>query len=349
MHRAANENKTGKQNLGAFLAPSSAAPRGALGGSAGGGGLGAGCPDLSGSPTRLLQLPCLFKAGCRKGSRTAFIMQITRVNGQIPRWALEWNAELLAAGRGVRGGGALFAGLCSNLTAMAAKGDTRDLLSSLALPVACQGHRQGERKGEGRWVTPRWSRGEAPAPRAAALPRRNDALTAGHLPAPQGILEKQQGGAWARALEGEAFNPLSPKAPGSAGFIPALRDLRAGCSPNSPGSTCSPAGTEQEPPPRGDKTRQGQRSLPARSLRSAGRGLGPVQSRSEPEHSTTEEMGPAFRDHPDNAPAGAVTPQWAYRFTGVGTVYWIATFGQTPEETDGPRPFCAMLPSVKWE
>lgn len=84
--------------------PSSLPPppprRGTLGGSAGGGGLGAGCPDLSGSPTRLLQLPCLFKAGCRKGSRTAFIMQITRVNGQIPRWALEWNAELLAAGRG---------------------------------------------------------------------------------------------------------------------------------------------------------------------------------------------------------------------------------------------------------
>lgn len=95
MHRAANENKTGKQNLGlgrAFFLPppsSSSLLRSTLGGSAGGGGLGAGCPDLSGSPARLLQLPCLFKGGCRKGSRTAFIMQITRVNGQIPRWALE--------------------------------------------------------------------------------------------------------------------------------------------------------------------------------------------------------------------------------------------------------------------
>lgn len=139
----------------------------------------AGCPDLSASPARLLQLPCLFKAACRKGSRTAFIMQITRVNGQIPRWALEWNAELLAAGRGGRGGGALFAGLCSNLTAMAAKGDTRDLLSSLALPVACQGHRQGRGK-EGGSETPR--RGCSTG--SAALRARSDAPAAGHLPAP---------------------------------------------------------------------------------------------------------------------------------------------------------------------
>lgn len=49
-----------------------------------------------------------------------------------------------------RGGGALFAGLCSNLAAMAAKGDARDLLSSPAPPAACQGRGAGGGWGGGR-------------------------------------------------------------------------------------------------------------------------------------------------------------------------------------------------------
>lgn len=44
-----------------------------------------------------------------------------------------------------RGRGGLFAGLCSNLTEMAAKGGTGDLLSASMLPAACQGPGQSTR------------------------------------------------------------------------------------------------------------------------------------------------------------------------------------------------------------
>lgn len=58
-------------------------------------------------------------------------------------WQWGWGKVV---GRGV----ALFAGLCSNLTEMAAKGDARDLLSSSVLPAACQGHGQREAEMEKR-------------------------------------------------------------------------------------------------------------------------------------------------------------------------------------------------------
>lgn len=167
MHRATNENKTGKRNPGpgrAFLpssllrAGSRAAGRLARHPRRLGPGEEGSVLDASDPSACPLRLPGLFKAGCRRGSGTAFLMQITRVNGQIPRWALEGNAELLAAGRGP-GEGVLYlqVSVRSNLTATAAKGDTRDLLSSSALPAACQGHGQGAGKGEGRGEAPRQS------------------------------------------------------------------------------------------------------------------------------------------------------------------------------------------------
>lgn len=72
MHRAANENKTGKENLraGGNLPP----PHhhhiilllSTLGGFARGGGLGAGCPDLSASPSRLLPTSLPFQGRLQK-------------------------------------------------------------------------------------------------------------------------------------------------------------------------------------------------------------------------------------------------------------------------------------------
>lgn len=53
---------------------------------------------------------------------------------------------------------------------------------------------------------------------------------------------KRSGRSVSEGSEGDAFDPFPPKAPGSASFIPSRGDLRVGCPPNIPVSTCTPAG-----------------------------------------------------------------------------------------------------------